>query len=141
MTKLWIAAAAVAVTLISSAALAETVHMKATLTGAAQVPPLQTDGKGTADVTVDTTTKKVTWKIEYTGLSGPAVAAHFHGPADASKNAGVEVPIAPAGPSPVSGTATITDDELKQLMGGMMYINVHTKAHPAGEIRGQVEKQ
>jgi hypothetical protein len=141
MTKLWIAAAAAAVTLISSAALAETVHMKATLTGAAQVPPLQINGKGTADVTVDTTTKKLSWKIEYTGLSGPATAAHFHGPADASKNAGVEVPIVPAGPSPLSGTATITDAELKQLMDGMMYINVHTKAHPAGEIRGQVEKQ
>ena len=88
MTKLWIAAAAAAVTLISSAALAETVHMKATLTGAAQVPPLQINGKGTADVTVDTTTKKLTWKIEYTGLSGPAMAAHFHGPADASKTPG-----------------------------------------------------
>lgn len=139
MTKLWIAAAA-AVTLISSAAFAETVHMKATLTGAAQVPPVQTNGKGTADVTVDTTTKKLTWRINYSGLTGPAVAAHFHGPADASKNAGVQVPIAPPGPSPVSGSATLTDAQLKMLLDGMTYINVHTKAHPDGEIRGQVVK-
>ena len=140
MMKLWIAAA-VAVTLISSAAFAETVHMKATLTGAAEVPPHQTNGKGTADVTVDTATKKLTWRVDYSGLTGPATAAHFHGRADASKNAGVEVPIVPPGPSPLSGSATITDAELQQLLNGMMYINVHTKANPAGEIRGQVEKQ
>jgi hypothetical protein len=51
----------------------------------------------------------------------------------------VAVPIGGANPtSPVSGTATLTDAQIKDLRAGKWYANVHTAENKAGEIRGQV---
>jgi hypothetical protein len=71
---------------------------------------------------------------------GPATAAHFHGPAEAGKNAGVAVAIPNATSSPVEGSATLTDAQAADLVAGKYYINIHTAANPGGEIRGQVTK-
>jgi hypothetical protein len=114
--------------------------MKATLDGAAEVPPVTTSGKGTADVDFDPATKKLSWKVTHSGLSGPATAAHFHGPAEAGKNAGVAVAIPNAASSPAEGSATLTDAQAADLTAGKYYINIHTAANPGGEIRGQVTK-
>ena len=59
---------------------------KVALTGAQQVPPVQTSATGTADLSYDPVTRVVTWSVTYSGLSGPATMAHFHGPAAAGKN-------------------------------------------------------
>ena len=114
--------------------------MKATLDGASEVPPVTTAGKGTADVDFDPATKKLSWKLTHSGLSGPATAAHFHGPGEPGKNAGVAVAIPNAASSPVEGSATLTDAQAADLAAGKYYINVHTAANPGGEIRGQVTK-
>src|SRR5258708_39694391 len=114
--------------------------MKATLDGKAEVPPNASAGTGTADIDYDPATKKLSWKLTYSGLSGPATAAHFHRPADAGKNAGVKVPIPNATASPAQGSATLTDEQAADLMAGKYYVNVHTAANPGGEIRGQVTK-
>ncbi len=111
------------------------------LTGAQQVPPVQTAGSGSAALTYDPATRVVTWKITFSGLSSPATMAHFHGPAAAGKNAGVKVWLSEKGKevtSPISGQATLSPDDAKMFEAGDMYINVHTKDHPGGEIRGQV---
>jgi hypothetical protein len=114
--------------------------MKATLNGKSQVPANTSAGTGTAELDYDPASKKLTWTLTYTGLSGPATAAHFHGPAEADKNAGVAVAIPNAGTSPVSGSATLTDAQAADLVAGKYYINIHTAANPGGEIRGQVTK-
>jgi hypothetical protein len=114
--------------------------MKATLDGAAEVPAVTTAGKGTADIDYDPASKKLSWKVTYTGLSGPATAAHFHGPAGATDKAGVAVAIPNAGTSPVEGSATLTDAQAADLTAGKYYVNIHTAANPGGEIRGQVMK-
>jgi hypothetical protein len=114
--------------------------MKVTLDGKSQVPPNTSAATGTADLDYDPASKKLSWKVTYTGLSGPATAAHFHGPAEAGKNAGVAVAIPNAGTSPVEGSATLTDAQAADLVGGKYYINIHTAANPGGEIRGQVTK-
>jgi CHRD domain len=114
--------------------------MKATLNGASEVPPNTSAGKGTADINYDAATKKLTWTLTYSGLSGPATAAHFHGPAEPGKNAGVAVAIAGAALSPAEGSATLTDAQAADLLAGKFYVNVHTAANPGGEIRGQVTK-
>jgi len=114
--------------------------MKATLSGAAEVPAVTTAGKGTADIDYDAASKKLSWKVTYTGLSGPATAAHFHGPAGAADKAGVAVAIPNAGTSPVEGSATLTDAQAADLTAGKYYVNIHTAANPGGEIRGQVMK-
>jgi hypothetical protein len=130
------AIAAVAVT----PAFAETVHYTANLTGAAETPPTDSKGTGKVDATYDTGTKTLTWTIDYSGLSGPAVAAHFHGPAPEGKAAAIEVPITGSLDSPMKGSAVLTDAYAKDLTDGMMYFNIHTAEHKPGEIRGQMKK-
>jgi hypothetical protein len=113
--------------------------MKATLDSASEVPANTSPGKGTADIDFDPATKKLTWKLIYSGLTGPATMAHFHGPAEPGKNAGVAVPITPA-TSGSEGSATLTDAQAADLLAGKYYVNVHTEANKGGEIRGQVTK-
>ena len=91
--------------------------MKATLDGKAEVPPNTSAGTGTADIDYDAASKKLSWKVTYSGLSGPATAAHFHGPAEAGKNAGVAVADPEAASSPVEGSATLTDAQAADLVG------------------------
>lgn len=120
------------------AAHAATVRLHATLAPAAGVT---STGHGSVTATLDTATDKLTWHVTYAGLTGPAVAAHFHGPADPGQNAGPQVPITGSVASPINGSATITAAQATDLLAGKWYFNVHTKANPGGEIRGQLTKQ
>ncbi len=118
---------------------AEKMTMKVNLTSAAEVPANDSPGKGTADVSYDSASKMLTWNVTYSGLTGPATMAHFHGPAESGKNAPVVIPFKDAA-SGASGSATLTDAQASDLMAGKLYINIHTAKHPGGEIRGQVTK-
>jgi hypothetical protein len=118
---------------------AEKTTMKINLTSAAEVPANTSPGKGTADVTYDSASKMLTWKVTYSGLTGPATMAHFHGPAEPGKNAPVVIPFKDAS-SGAGGSATLTDAQAADLMAGKLYINIHTAKNPGGEIRGQVTK-
>jgi CHRD domain len=122
--------------------MAAMVKMKANLSASSEVPPNGSKGTGSVDITYDTDSKTLSWKGTYSGLSGPATAAHFHGPAAAGKNAGVIVPIfaGPTAKSPFEGSKTLTAEQAAELMKGDWYVNVHTAANKAGEIRGQVTK-
>ncbi|MDB5648553.1 MAG: hypothetical protein JWL62_73 [Hyphomicrobiales bacterium] len=88
-----------------------------------------------------TKSKKLTWRGTVSGLSGNATAAHFHGPADPGKNAGVLVPASGVSTGAFEGAATLTDDQSKAFMASQTYFNVHTAANPNGEVRGQVVKE
>ena len=134
------AGAAVSLAAPAFAGQASAEKLKAILSGASEVPATTSKGTGTVDADYDAASKKLTWKLTYSGLTGPATAAHFHGPADAGKNAGVAVPIANATSSPAEGSATLTDAQAADLLAGKYYVNVHTAANPNGEIRGQVTK-
>ena len=127
---------------VTAPAFAETVNLKAAMTAAGEVPPTQSKGKGEVTATYDTASKKLSWKGSYSDLSGPATAAHFHGPAAPGKNAGVAIPIfaGAAAKSPFEGSATLTATQAEQLMSGQWYVNIHTAANKAGEIRGQLTK-
>jgi len=114
-----------------------TVALSASLTGASEVPANATPGTGSLEATFNKDTSVLTWKLSYSGLTGPATAAHFHGPAVAGSNAGVVIPFAsPA--SPIEGQATLTAAQAADLLAGKWYANVHTAANKGGEIRGQV---
>lgn len=123
----------------SATALAETITYKADLAAASVVPPTTSKATGAVTATYDTVSRELVWKGDYSGLSGPETAAHFHGPAAAGKNAGVAVPMA-AAQSPFEGKATLSDAQAADLAAGMWYVNIHTGANPGGEIRGQVLK-
>ena len=104
-----------------------------------EVPPTTGTGSGTDTVTLDTATKTITYNVTYSGLSGPAAAAHIHCGAAAGANSGVAVPF-PKAASPISGTATMTDAQIADLEAGKCYVNVHTAANKGGEVRAQLTK-
>ena len=118
---------------------AEKVTLKADLKGSNEVPPNTSPATGKAEATLDTATKELSWKITYADLTGPAMGAHFHGPSEAGKNAGIALPFKTV-QSPIEGTATLTDNQIADLLAGKWYANIHTGANPGGELRGQMMK-
>ena len=124
----------------SSANAAETAF-KTVLSTGEEVPPVTGDGHGMAEFTLNDETKEISWKITFEGLTGDAIAAHIHGPADRGANAGVVVGLGPQGQalaSPLEGKATLTDEQIADLKAGKHYVNIHTMASKGGEIRGQI---
>jgi len=121
-----------------TAAYGDEVKYSAKLDGASETPPNASKATGMVDAQFDTANKTLSWTITYSGLSGPAMAAHFHGPAPVGKPAPIMVPLTGALASPIKGSATLTDAQAKALSDGMMYFNLHTAEHKAGEIRGQM---
>jgi hypothetical protein len=134
------ALALAALLVTAPAAFAETIDFKATLKAGDEVPPNSSAGTGTLAATYDTATKKLDYTATYSGLTGPATMAHFHGPAEPGKNAPIVVPVVGSVASPIKGSATLTDAQAADLIAGKWYFNVHTAANKGGEIRGQVTK-
>ena len=139
MRSALIGGAAALVLALAGPAIASTVHFKAHLNGASEVPANKTGGTGDLTASLDTATKLFTYKVTYKGLTGAATMAHFHGPAKAGANAPPIVVVADPG-SPISGEATLTEPHIADLKKGLWYFNVHTAANPGGEIRGQVKR-
>ena len=131
----WLSLVFFGVLLAWGVAQADQIRFRADL---APAPGLASSGKGTATASLDTATKMLTWTVDYSGLSGPASAAHIHGPADPGANAGIVVPFTGNLASPIKGSATLTDAQIAQLEAGKWYVNIHTDANKAGEIRGQL---
>jgi hypothetical protein len=119
---------------------AEVINYKVQLLPSSEVPPNDTKGSGTLTATYDTASKKLSWTATYSGLSGPAIMAHFHGPADPGVNASVIVPQPGSLESPMKGEVTLTDPQAAQFTGGKWYFNIHTAQNKGGELRGQMVK-
>jgi hypothetical protein len=131
-----------ALALAATCASADTLHFGAVLKGADETPPNDSAGTGKVTATLDTGTNLLKYKIAYSGLTGPATAAHFHGPAAPGADGPPVVPVPTnALASPMRGSATLTVEQIGQLESGKWYFNIHTAAHPGGEVRGQVEEQ
>lgn len=114
---------------------------KATLSGASEVPPVATAAKGTFSASYNKENSLLLWNMNYDGLSGPATAAHIHGPAAEGQNAGVLIGFNNPVSSPMSGQVTLTPAQFADLRDGKLYVNVHTAANKGGEIRGQLKAQ
>lgn len=136
-----VAGVALALTMAGCSSLRPDLHLAAfstQMTGMNQVPPVKTFAGGRVDAVLDKNTRLLRWKLSYTGLSGPATAGHFHGPAAVGANAGVALPLGATLRSPMEGRATLTAAQAADLLAGKWYVNIHTAAHPGGEIRGQM---
>ncbi len=113
----------------------------ATLDGASEVPAVQTGATGTATVTIDG--HELTWHLEVSGIDNPTMG-HIHGAAP-GENGGVLVPLFREEKGEKfsgvlsDGHATVEDNVLEAIRAGNAYVNVHTKANPRGEIRGQLK--
>ena len=111
--------------------------MKVTLSGSQEVPPVKTSATGSATVMIKSD-KSVSGTITTTGID--AIAAHIHdGPA--GKNGPVIVPFTKAsdGTWSIAPGAKLSDAQYASYLAGNLYVNVHSAANKAGEIRGQIK--
>lgn len=142
MSRRLLLTTAAALCLIAPGARAQgkAVDFIATLSGTSEVPPVQVPASGKLTAKLDPQSHQLTYTLTYANLSAPPTAAHFHGPASPGQNAGVQLPIEPPFSSPATGTVKLSEQQQADLQAGKWYVNVHTQAHPGGEIRGQVLK-
>lgn len=136
----------------AEAAPAPDADFTAALSGAEQVPPVDTEAQGTATATLDDAGTTLTLSGSYTDLSSAlqevgGSAAHIH-EAPRGENGPVVVPltITPDETDPTSGTfsgtATVGEGEgqltPETLAVNGYYINIPTVDNPDGELRGQI---
>lgn len=151
----WIAAAMLLIVGTASVADAQTIRLRADLTGGNETPApgVLTGSYGVADVTVNLATLTVSWSIDVFNMPSGTNNAHFH-----VGNPGIAGPTVINIPFPnnisndynLSGSATSAnalrpdqgirswEDAIQAIVGGAMYINIHSAANPGGEIRGQL---
>jgi hypothetical protein len=119
----------------------------ATLSGGAEVPPVATGATGSATFVLTPGGSTIQYLVQYSGLSGTLGGAHIHLGA-AGTNGGIMLPLV-AGPSPMVGTlsaanfvatgsVTSFSAAIDAIRAGNTYVNLHTAANPAGEVRGQI---
>ncbi len=101
-----------------------------------EVPPNVSPAMGTGIFVIDVVNDTISYRIEFGGLTAAETAAHFHGPAGPGVNAGVLVAL-PAG-NPKAGVWNYPAALEPDVLGGRIYVNIHSAAFPGGEIRGQV---
>lgn len=112
------------------------------LSGDQEVPAKPGSGKGSADVSYNKNTKRLSYHVMFSDLTGNPVAGHIHGNAPKGENAGVLFPftgLPKATSGAVNGSTVLTATQEADLMKGLFYINIHTAANSSGEIRGQIE--
>jgi hypothetical protein len=80
---------------------------------------------------------KLTWKLTFAKLTGPATAAHIHMAAK-GKSGNIVVPLCGPCTNGQTGTSTLIASVLAAFKKHLLYVNVHTDKNPNGEIRGQL---
>jgi CHRD domain len=149
---------ALGVLLLIPVAHAQKTRFTATLSGSNQVPAVETSATGRATFQVSRSGKSVSYTLFVTGIEDPTMA-HIH-LAAAGEDGPPVVWLYPTKAHPVKsgkvsgllsrGTITAAQlvgplkgktiaDLLEDIRGGNTYVNVHSKAHPGGEIRGQIQ--
>ncbi len=123
--------------LVLAAGAAQAVDVAVKLTGDAEVPPVSTAASGTGSITV-AADKSVSGMVMTSGVAGSM--AHIH-VAAAGKNGGVIIPLTNQGEGHwgVQDGAKLTDAQYEAFKAGELYVNVHSAAHPGGEIRAQIK--
>jgi len=126
--------AALLVTAISPAYSAD---MSLKLSGAEEVPAVTTSATGTGTIVIKSD-KSVTGSVKTVGIEG--TMAHIH-LAPAGKNGPPIISLVKTGDNvwSVPDGSTLTDDQFKSFQEGNLYVNVHSAAHPGGEIRAQLK--
>jgi hypothetical protein len=132
----------------------------ARLSGFDETPSILTKAVGTFDGSIDSDGQALNFTLNYSGLSAPVLFAHIHFGKDRVAGAVIAFLCGggnkPACPQEGTVTGTLTPADVVQvdaqgipgnsfdaladaIVSDSAYANVHTQAHPAGEIRGQLK--
>lgn len=133
---------------------AQVVRFTANLSGNQETPAVLTGAFGSATVSIDLGTGTLRWSIDVFNMPSGTNNAHFHvgGPGVAGPTVvNVQFPAQISNDFNLSGEATAAnlmpradqgirswDDFIQSLLGGQMYLNIHSNVNGGGEIRGQV---
>lgn len=120
--------------LTTADARAQVVHRSASLNGAQEVPPVLTAAGGWAIARIDAA-NAIAITVQTSGVLGSSAHLHLGAPGQLGP---VIVPLA-GGPSLWTGSGTLTPAQRLAFDGGDCYVNVHSVAHPGGELRGQLQ--
>ncbi len=112
------------------------------LEGSQEAPPTGATGQGLVTITLSADLKTMNIHGVFAGLTGPIVAAHFHvGPVGVSGPVVLGLNDLLIGGNRLAGSKPLSATMLHQILNGQIYVNVHTAAFPAGEIRGQLHAE
>jgi hypothetical protein len=115
------------------------ISFNASLDGSQETPPVTTTGSGTAYAWIDNSLSTLTYRITYAQLSAPFTASHFHLGAFGVGGGVIDAITTNYIGNTAAGTwANLPDSIIIHLIKGDIYLNVHSTAHPGGEIRGQL---
>jgi hypothetical protein len=128
-----VAAAALLVGLGAAAGAEVKIH----LTGAEETPPVTTSASGTGSITI-AADKSVTGTVMTTGIDGTVAHIHVGAPGVAGPPI-ITLTKGANGAWSVPTGSKLTDEQLASYKAGNLYVNVHSAAHPPGEIRGQLK--
>jgi CHRD domain len=117
---------------------AETVTLAAHLLGGSAVPANASDAFADAEFGYDSQTRQLDYYVNYDGIAPTKV--DLHGPAGNGDTAQSVLPF-PLSGSPLNGRLILSADQAEMLLSGRMYLDIHSAAHPEGEIRGEVVKE
>jgi hypothetical protein len=120
---------------------AQTVSLAASMDGLQEVPAVSPAGSGSASITLDVATGALTLTGSYSGMTTTVILAHIHGPAPVGTSTGnTFIDLVPTGGTSgtLSASGILTAQQVQDVLNGLSYVNVHTTAHPTGEIRGQI---
>jgi CHRD domain len=133
-----VVAASLAVAAPAFGAHANTISVEAKLSAKQEVPAQVVKDKTAKGLfTGKLVGKKLTWKLTFSGLTGPASAAHIHMGA-MGKAGNVVIALCTPCKSGAHGKVTISAGVKRALAHHKLYVNVHTAKNPNGEIRGQL---
>ena len=128
---------ALALLLMASLRVAQATNVAVNLSGAQEVPPVTTDAVGTGTLTIGAD-KSVSGTINTTGISGTVAHVHL---AEPGKNGPPIITLTKTSDTEwtVPAGSKLTDEQYAAFKAGKLYVNVHSDAHKAGEIRAQLK--
>jgi hypothetical protein len=143
MNKARVALAAWALIVGATPAHSQVVELAASLAGQFVVPAVATPASGAVAVRLDQRGRQLSWMVNWSGLSAQATNIYFHGPAGPGDNASaiVSAGVVQAQSGQVSGTTSLSVQQVRDVLAGRWYVIVYTPTQPAGEIRGQIVRR
>jgi hypothetical protein len=114
--------------------------LTASMSGEQEIPPVITGALGTATLSLDPSSRNIRGSIVLDGMT--ANAAHIH-LGDVGVNGPIIVPLVETSPGTwsVPAGSTLTESQAAAFANGGLYVNAHSAANPAGEIRGQIGRE